>query len=102
MRVTINRALCGHHPTACEECFAQFLQSGEPPARGCIVEILDNGEPELIVKFVTGDQTGTLVVTRHNRDEVIFDGWMKYVRLLPALHPQPVSVKEPSQESCAD
>lgn len=81
MRVTLNRALCRHHPAACEDCFAQFLQTGEQPPGGCITEVVDTGEPELVVKVVTGNQTGTLVVTNRNRDEVIYNGWMRFIRM---------------------
>lgn len=86
MKAIMNRALCNHHPTVCEDCFAQFLRTGELPAGGCITEIVDNGEPELVVKIVTGEQSGTLVVTNHNRDQVIYDGWMRFVRI-PQYHP---------------
>jgi hypothetical protein len=84
MRVTIDRARCGHHPRACEDCFSGFLQTGDLPLGGCVVEMIDNGEPEMVVKFILGDQTGTLVVTRNNRERVIYDGWMKFVRLRPS------------------
>jgi hypothetical protein len=88
MHVTIRRDRCGHQLSACEECFADFLRTGQPPERGCISQLLDDGAPELVVKFVTGQQVGTLVITERNRARVMYEGWTKFVRMTsPAARP---------------
>jgi hypothetical protein len=83
MHLTIRRDQCWHQLSACEECFADFLRTGQPPERGCIGQLLDDGAPELVVKFVTGKQVGTLVITERNRARVIYEGWTKFVRMTP-------------------
>ncbi len=42
---------------------------------------MDDGAPEMVVKIISGDHVGTLVITERNRDRIIFDGWTKFVRL---------------------
>ncbi len=81
MHLTLNRERCGHQLTACEECFAEFLKSGQIPPRGCIGPIVDDGAPELVVKVLAGGQVGTLVITERNRARVIYEGWTKFVRM---------------------
>jgi hypothetical protein len=81
MRLTLHRDRCFHQLAACEECFADFLRSGEMPARGCLSSLVDDGAPEWVVKIISGDQSGTLVITARNRDRIMYDGWTKYVRL---------------------
>ena len=83
MRLTLHRDHCFHQLAACEECFADFLRSGELPARGCLSSLVDDGAPEWVVKIISGDQRGTLVITARNRDRIMYDGWTKYVRLTP-------------------
>ncbi|MCG3141865.1 MAG: hypothetical protein HDKAJFGB_03199 [Anaerolineae bacterium] len=46
---------------------------------------MDDGAPEIIVKIISGDHVGALVITERNRDRIIFDGWTKFARLRP--HP---------------
>lgn len=89
MHLTLYRDRCFHQLSACEECFADFLRTGDVPARGCLGNIIDDGAPEMVVKIISGDHVGTLVITERNRDRIIFDGWTKFVRLTPrsATHP---------------
>lgn len=89
MHLTLYRDRCYHQLSACEECFAEFLQSGQIPARGCLGNVMDDGAPEWVVKIISGDHTGTLVITERNRDRIIYEGWTKFVRLTP--HPAPAS-----------
>lgn len=83
MRLTLYRKRCFHQLSACEECFSDFLRSGEIPARGCLSNVIDDGAPELVVKVISGDQVGTLVITERNRDRILYEGWTKFVRLTP-------------------
>jgi hypothetical protein len=83
MRLTLYRDRCYHQLSACEECFADFLRSGVLPARGCLGAVIDDGAPEWVVKVISGDQVGTLVITERNRDRIIYEGWTKFVRLTP-------------------
>jgi hypothetical protein len=83
MQLTINRNMCGHHPAACEQCFGEFLRRGSVPDRGCFTDIIDDGRPEITAIIRSGPYFGTLVVTEENREEIIYDGWMKYVQLPP-------------------
>ncbi|MBI4672161.1 MAG: hypothetical protein HY741_10905 [Chloroflexi bacterium] len=83
MHLTLHRDRCGHQLPACEECFADFLRTGEVPARGCLGNVIDDGAPELVVKVLSGSHAGTLVITERNRDRIIYEGWTKFVRLAP-------------------
>ncbi len=87
MKVEINRNLCGHHPAACEQCFGEYLRQGTLPDKGCITESEDDGKPEITVTVKSGPYRGTLVITDENREEIIYKGWMKFVRMPPeAFH----------------
>lgn len=97
MRLTLYRDRCFHQLSACEECFADFLRSGEIPARGCLSHIVDDGAPELVVKVLSGDHVGTLVITERNRDRIIYDGWTKFVRLTPRA---PIPPPMPDDPEC--
>jgi hypothetical protein len=88
MRLTIYRDRCWHQLSACEECFADFLRTGKTPTRGCMSPVVDDGAPEMVVKVVSGEQVGTLVITERNRERIIYEGWTKFVRLAKAA-PQP-------------
>ncbi len=83
MKVTIDRNTCGHHPAACEQCFGEFLRHGAAPDRPCIIDVVDDGRPEIIATVKSGSYYGTLVITDENREEIIYDGWMKFVQMPP-------------------
>jgi hypothetical protein len=81
MQVIINRNLCGHHPAACEKCFGEFLLKGAVPDRGCILQVIEDGAPEVNAVITSGKYTATLQVTDANREEIIYDGYIKFVDL---------------------
>src|SRR5581483_8576660 len=81
MRVIINRNLCGHHPAGCEKCFGEFLLKGAVPDRGCILDVIDDGSPDVTAQITSGGYTAELRVTDANREEIIYDGYMKFVDL---------------------
>jgi hypothetical protein len=81
MRVIVNRNLCGHHPAGCEQCFGEFLRKGAVPDRNCTLDVIDDGKPEVTAVITSGAYTTTLVVTDENREEIIYDGYMKFVDL---------------------
>lgn len=83
MKVTIDRNSCGHHPAACEQCFGEFLRRGSVPDRACVTEIVDDGRPEIVAIIKSGNYYGTLTITEENREEIIYDGWMKFVKMPP-------------------
>ncbi len=83
MKVTIDRNYCGHHPAACERCFGEFLRHGAVPDRSCITDVQDDGRPEIVVQVTSGKYTGTLVVDDQNREEVMYDGYIKFLDLPP-------------------
>ena len=74
MQVTINRNFCGHRPNACEVCFAEFLRKGDAPDRACIVDVVEDGKPEVVTTIISGKYIGTLVVDATNRDAIISEG----------------------------
>lgn len=78
MRVIINRNLCGHPPFACETCFGEFLRTGAYPDRSCIMEVIDDAKPEVTAVITSGVHTRELVITDDIREEVIYDGYMKF------------------------
>lgn len=90
MKVIINRNLCGHPSFACEKCFGEFLRSGAFPDRGCMLDTVDDGKPEVTAVITSGDYTTELVVTDDIKEQVIYDGYMKFVDLpQEALEIQP-------------
>ncbi len=99
MHLTLYRDHCWHHLSACEECFADFLRNGEIPARGCLSNVIDDGAPELVVKVLSGDHVGTLVITERNRDRIIHEGWTKFVRLTPRRTGPNARAKSESSEN---
>lgn len=78
MKVIINRNLCGHPPFACEKCFGEFLRKGAYPDRSCMIDVIDDGNPEVTAEITSGEHTRTLVVTDDIREQVIYDGYMKF------------------------
>jgi hypothetical protein len=91
MHITLYRGLCFHQLSACEECFADFLRTGELPVRGCLGNVIDDGAPELVVKVISGAHVGTLIITERNRDRIMYEGWTKFVRLTPRRPAAPPS-----------
>ncbi len=83
MKVTLNRNFCGHHPSACEQCFGEYLRHGVTDYP-CVTGIEDDGKDELTVNMLlaNGYKT-TLVITEEMKEEIIYDGWMKFVNLPP-------------------
>ena len=81
MLLVINRNYCGHAPAGCEECFSQFLRKGAAPDRGCIVDLVDDGKPEITATIISGKYRGTLVIDANNRDAIIQEGWIKFAGL---------------------
>jgi hypothetical protein len=83
MKVTIDRNTCGHHPAACEQCFGEYLRRGAAPDHACFIEVVDDGNPDIVATIKSGSYFGTLVITDENREEIIYDGWMKFVQMPP-------------------
>jgi hypothetical protein len=83
MRVIINRNLCGHPSFACEKCFGEFLRTGAYPDRGCMLDVIDDGKPEVTAVITSGAYTRELVITDDIREEVIYDGYMKFTDFPP-------------------
>lgn len=78
MRVIIDRNLCGHPPFACEKCFGEFLRTGAYPDRACMLDVIDDGKPDVTAVITSGPYTRELVITDEIREEVIYDGYMKF------------------------
>lgn len=83
MRVIINRNLCGHPPFACEKCFGEFLRTGAYPDRGCMLDVIDDGSELVTAEITSGPYTRELVITDEIREEVIYDGYMKFADFPP-------------------
>lgn len=95
MKVIINRNLCGHPPFACEKCFGEFLRTGAYPDRSCMLDAIDDGKPEVTAEITSGAHTRTLVVTDDIREQVIYDGYMKFADFpFEAFEVQPPSGNE--------
>ena len=87
----MDRTACIHHPTACEGCLAAFLQTGVVPERGCLSSPMDDGSREITILVKSGTSYGSLVINDMNREEIIYHGWMQFVRFPPKLFPAPES-----------
>ncbi len=83
MRVIINRNLCGHPPFACEKCFGEFLRRGAYPDRSCILDVIDDGSETVTAVITSGEHTRELVITDDIREQVIYDGYMKFADFPP-------------------
>jgi hypothetical protein len=81
MKVVMDRNTCGHHPAACEQCFGEFLRRGGVPDRACVLQVVEDGRAEIQVEIKSGKYVGSLTVTDANREEIIYDGWMKFVKM---------------------
>ncbi len=96
MRLTLDRTHCAHHPCVCEGCLAEYLTTGALPERGCLGNPVDDGSPELTISIETGTCYGSLVINEANREEIIYHGWMQFVRFPPQLFQKS---EPPEQES---
>ncbi len=85
MRLTLDRTHCAHHPTACEGCLAEYLQTGVLPERGCLGNPVEDGSPEITILIKSGPLYGSLVIDEATREEIIYHGWMQFVRFPPQL-----------------
>ena len=83
MRVIINRNLCGHPPFACEKCFGEFLLKGAYPDRSCMLDVIEDDKPEVTAVITSGPYTRELVITDDIREQVIYDGYMKFADFPP-------------------
>lgn len=81
MRVIINWNLCAHHAAGCEKCFGEFLSKGGVLDRNCTLDAIDDGSDQITAMITTGKYTTELVVTDENREEIIYDGYMKFINL---------------------
>ncbi len=97
MELTLDRTHCAHHPTACEGCLAQYLQTGVLPERGCLGNPVEDGRPEITIRIKSGDCYGTLIITDENREEIIYHGWMQFAQLPAQLAGGPAPEPERAQ-----
>jgi hypothetical protein len=47
MKVTIDRSLCNHVLSECEQCFARFVRNPQGVDRPCITDHVEDGDPIL-------------------------------------------------------
>jgi hypothetical protein len=60
-----------------------------------MIDVIEDGSPEVTAVITSGPYTATLLVTDENREEIIYDGYMKFVDLPPeAFEIQPPSGNE--------
>ena len=86
MKITINRNYCGHHPASCERCFGTFLQQGQMTDWPCLTGQEDDGRPEIEVHLTSGEYTTTFVVDESNRQEFIYNGYIRLIDLPPEAY----------------
>lgn len=89
MRILIDRDTCSHHPSGCEQCFGEFLGRGDIRNLPCLMNVQDDGKPEVTAIIKSGTYEGVLVVTEANREEIIYHGWMKFVNMPPQAFDDP-------------
>jgi hypothetical protein len=76
MKITLDRRNCDCWDAPCETHFGWHFLRDEITPIDCVLEVLDDGQPE--ITFFILDRDGldkTLVVDESNRDEA-FDSWL--------------------------
>jgi len=89
MKVTIDRNLCDHVLSECEQCFARFVRNPEGEDRLCITEYVEDGDPTLVLTLRYDGEQEVLVIPPEERELVASVGWSKYVKGTPSFyHPR--------------
>jgi hypothetical protein len=86
MKVTIDRRLCDHVLSECEQCFAHFIKNPMGTDRYCIVEYEEDDDPILHLTLRYDGYEEVLHLTPEQREEVANEGWSKYVKVPPKFY----------------
>lgn len=86
MKVTIDRRLCNHVLSECEQCFARFVKNPLGEDRYCITEFVDDDDPILHLTLRYDEYEEVLHLTPEEREQVAVDGWSKYVKVPPRFY----------------
>ena len=86
MKVTIDRRLCDHVLSECEQCFARFVRNPQGEDRACITEYVDDGDPVLYLTLRYDDQEEVLVLSPEERELVASEGWSQSVKVTPKFY----------------
>jgi hypothetical protein len=86
MKVTIDRSLCDHVLSECEQCFARFIKNPLGEDRYCITEFVDDGDPVLTLTLRYDGNEEVLVLTPEDRERVVTEGWSNFVKIKPRFY----------------
>ncbi|MBM2850388.1 MAG: uncharacterized protein HW418_3330 [Anaerolineales bacterium] len=86
MKVTIDRRLCNHVLSECEQCFARFVKNPMGEDRYCITEYVEDSDPILHLTLRYDDYEEVLVLTPEQREQVANEGWSKFVKVPPKFY----------------
>ncbi len=85
MKVTIDRNLCDHVLSECEQCFARFVRNPEGEDRPCISEYVEDGDPTLVLTVRYDGHEEVLLVPPEERELVASTGWSQFVSVPPSF-----------------
>lgn len=77
MYVKLNRDVCGHQIAVCERCLGKFLRYPMGYERQCFEEFIDNGDDELTMDIISGENHYRLVLNAEQREMLAGEGWAK-------------------------
>ncbi len=86
MRVKIDRDVCTAQLAFCERCLGKFLQEPLGYERHCFEEIVDDGQEDLTIEIVSGEDHVVLVLDEAQRLQAAKEGWSFFVPFLPAMY----------------
>ncbi len=86
MRIVMDRGYCDASLTFCSRCSAAFFQKPMGTDRPCIVEIVDDGNDDLIHLVVNTDgRTLEFDLTEDLQEGLALEGWEFLIDFDPAL-----------------
>ena len=86
MKVTIDRGLCNHVLSECEQCFARFIRNPQGEDRFCITEYVEDDEANLTLTLRYDGHEEVLVLTPAERERVANEGWSQFVNVPPSFY----------------
>ncbi|MBI3764354.1 MAG: hypothetical protein HY260_21145 [Chloroflexi bacterium] len=86
MNMTIDRHLCDHVLSECEQCFGRLMRNPLGEERPCIVEFGDDGDPILNLTLRYDQIVEQLSLPPADRERVAVEGWSEFVTVTPKFY----------------
>lgn len=86
MQMTIDRDLCDHVLSECEQCLARLMRHPLGEDRPCITNLFDDGDPVLRLALKYDGLEQTFVLAPEDREIVALQGWSQLVEVMPRMY----------------